>query len=197
MIIVKHKINTLTNLKKIPKIYGVEVDVRFNNKKFILSHENNYKKKKIYLDNFLKEFKHKYLILNLKEQHLAKKLLKYMAQKKIENFFLLDLFPHEIIKLKPKEKICTRFSYYESLKNLDKIKQFSKWVWVDFLNKRKITKSEFKNLKKLGYNVCVVSPEVAGYKSLKLIKNFVLYLKRNKIYPEMICTKKNRLWTSF
>ena len=46
MIIVKHKINTLKNLKKIPKVYGVEVDVRFNNKRFILSHENNYKKKK-------------------------------------------------------------------------------------------------------------------------------------------------------
>tara|TARA_B100000787_G_C16184025_1_gene293532 strand:- start:1265 stop:1858 length:594 start_codon:yes stop_codon:yes gene_type:complete len=197
MIIVKHKVNTLLNLDKIPKNYGVEVDIRLNNKKFILSHYNNSQKNKTYLGKFLKKFNHSYLILNLKEQHLAKKLLNFMKKKKIKNFFLLDLFPHEIIKIKSKKNICTRFSYYEDWRNLDRIKKFSKWVWVDFLDKKKITQHEFKTLKKFGFKICIVSPEVAGYKNLKLIKNFILYLKKNKIYPEMVCTKKNKLWSSF
>lgn len=196
MILVKHKINTL-NLNKISNKHGLEVDVRLFNEKFILSHDNNKKTKKIYLSNFIKKFNHRFLILNVKEQHLAEKLLKYMKKKKFKNFFLLDLFVHEIITLKSKKNICARFSFYENLNDIKLIKNFCKWIWVDFLNAKKITQKEFKILKKLGFNICIVSPEVAGFKNIKIIKNFIYYLKKNKIYPHMVCTKKIKLWSKF
>ncbi len=124
MIIVKHKVNTLLNLDKIPKNYGVEVDIRLNNKKFILSHYNNSQKNKTYLGKFLKKFNHSYLILNLKEQHLAKKLLNFMKKKKIKNFFLLDLFPHEIIKIKSKKTFVQDFHIMKTGEILIELKNF-------------------------------------------------------------------------
>ena len=39
MDIVIHKINTIQELKYIPKKYGVEIDVRAYKKKIVLSHE--------------------------------------------------------------------------------------------------------------------------------------------------------------
>ena len=39
MIVIIHRINKIKELKKIPKKYGVEIDIRSSNKKLILSHD--------------------------------------------------------------------------------------------------------------------------------------------------------------
>lgn len=64
-IIVKHRVNSIKILKKTSKNLGIEVDVRTYNGNLILAHNNYKKKKKIFLREFIKNFNHKFLIVNL------------------------------------------------------------------------------------------------------------------------------------
>ena len=97
MIIVCHRINTIKQLKKIPYNYGVEVDVRDYNNNLILNHDP-FKKGENFL-NYLKYFKHKFIIINIKSEGIEKRVYKILKQKKIFNFFLLDVTIPFIVKL--------------------------------------------------------------------------------------------------
>jgi hypothetical protein len=194
-LIVKHRVNSIKILKKTSKNLGIEVDVRTYNGNLILAHNNYKKKKKIFLREFIKNFNHKFLIVNLKEHNLANKIIKFFANKSIK-YFILDIHPHEIIKVKDKKNICARYSCFEPIHGPLKIKKFAEWVWIDYLNKTLITKKNFSLLYK-NFKTCIVSPEVAGYKNISHIKKMKNFFKRNKIVPHMICTKKTSFWKNF
>jgi len=194
-LIVKHRVNTIKTLKKTSKNLGVEIDVRTYDGNLILAHNNYKNKKKIFLRQFIKNFNHKFLIVNLKEHNLANKIVKFFARKSIK-YFILDMLAHEIIKAKNKKNICTRYSYYETIHSPLKIKKFAQWIWIDYLNKTLITKKSFLLLRK-NFKTCIVSPEVAGYKNISHIEKMKKFFRINKIVPHMICTKKTSLWKNF
>ena len=66
MIKIQHRVNSLKNIKNLNKNFGAEIDIRTFNNKLILNHEPF--KKAVLLDSYLKIFKHKFLILNVKEE---------------------------------------------------------------------------------------------------------------------------------
>ena len=73
MIKIAHRINTISQLKSIPEEYGVEVDIRYNNKDLILHHDlfmvgENF-------DEFLKNFNHKFIILNTKTESIEEAII--------------------------------------------------------------------------------------------------------------------------
>ena len=80
MQIISHRINTSTLLKKTPKFFGIEVDIRSNENKLIIHHDPFEKGEDF--EEWLKCFNHKTLILNVKEEGLEERLLilmdKYM-----------------------------------------------------------------------------------------------------------------------
>ena len=79
MIIIKHRVNTIESLKKTSKEFGVEIDLRSNNKEIYLNHDPFKKGEK--LSNWLKYFKHKLIVLNVKEEGLEKFILKELKKK--------------------------------------------------------------------------------------------------------------------
>ena len=85
-------------------------------------------------------------------------------------------------------KIILRFSTYEKFDL--KIKYFKniKWIWFDFFNNHYISREEYNYIKKYNKKICLVSPELLG-KSKKEVKKFILYLNKNKIFADAICTK--------
>ena len=67
------------------------------------------------------------------------------------------------------------------------------WVWIDYFNKFPLNQNDFIVLKKLGFKVCIVSPEIQGKGTceIDILKNF---LKSNKIFPDAVCTKEIDIW---
>ena len=85
MIIVKHRVNNSKDLIKLNKRFGVEIDLRSQKKDIYLHHEP-FKKGELF-SKWIKNYNHKLIILNVKEEGLEKPILKILRKNKINNFF--------------------------------------------------------------------------------------------------------------
>ena len=103
MEIIIHRINKIRQLKKIPNYFGVEIDIRSYGSKLVLNHDPH--KPGDELDNFLKNYKHGTLVLNIKEAGIEDNVIKKVKKAKIKSFFLLDVeFPYIFKNLNNKKK---------------------------------------------------------------------------------------------
>ena len=186
MILISHRINTIKELKQTNKSYGVEVDLR-DEKRGIYVHHDPFKKGILFKD-YLKNYKHKFIICNIKSERIEFEVINILKKFSIKNYFFLDSsFPMKVICIKNKiYKQSIRLSKYESFpktKFFEKIK----WIWLDTFDgfpKDTLIKS----LKRKKKKICLVSPELHGMKVNKVkIKNF---LKKNHNYIDMVCTRR-------
>ena len=99
-----HRINKINELKKIPKNYGTEIDIRCKGSKLILNHEPH--KNGDRLENYLENYKHKTLVLNVKEAGIENSILKIVKLYSIKSYFLLDVeMPYMYSATKKAKKI--------------------------------------------------------------------------------------------
>ena len=193
MEIIAHRINTIHQLKNLNSNFGVEVDIRSNEKNLIIGHDpfSDY----INLKDWLSFYNHGTLILNVKENGLEEELLKTMLYFNKENFFILEQsFPYILNTIKNGEKRCAvRLSEFESINTVLSLKDKLNWVWIDFLTKFPVDFEIYKILKKNNFKLCIVSPELQGHPNSKCLdlKNFIKY---NKMYFDAVCTKKVKFW---
>ena len=73
MLFICHRVNKVEDLRKIPFEYGVEVDVRDRDQNLILSHDPLSDGE--LFEEYLKDFNHALLVINIKSQHLEVKIL--------------------------------------------------------------------------------------------------------------------------
>lgn len=192
MEIITHKINSIKLLKKIPKKYGVEVDLRTNGSKIILNHEpssggDTFK-------NYLENYNHGTLILNIKEAGIEEEVLSLVIKNKIKSYFLLDVempFLFDIAK-KRKRKIAVRFSEFESIETVKNFKKRAEWIWIDTVTKLPIYKQNISIIKK--FKSCIVCPERWGRK--KDIKKYKKKLDQLNFIPDAVMTSFSciKLW---
>jgi hypothetical protein len=179
-----HRINKIKNLKLIPIKYGTEIDIRSKGSKLILNHEpfNNGDQ----LENYLENYEHKTLVLNLKEAGIEKEVLKLVKQYLINSFFLLDVeMPYMYsATIKGQKNIAVRFSEYESLDLTKYFQNKLNWVWIDTATKLPINMNNIKILSK--FKSCIVCPERWGRK--KDIKNYKKKLLKLKFKPTSVMT---------
>ncbi len=186
---IAHRINTIKELKQVPKEFGVEVDLRDYGKRLVLQHDP-FKSGEDFAD-YLKHYRHGTLILNIKSERIEYKVLELMKRYKIKEYFFLDnSFPMINALIKAREnKIAVRFSEFESLDTILTLERKVRWVWVDCFTKLPINKKNFTQLKKAGFKLCLVSPELQGRpKDIRKYRNF---LDKERIFFDAICTK---LW---
>lgn len=186
MEIIIHRVNKISQLKKIPQNYGVEIDLRSYKKKIILSHDP--KKNGVSLDLFLKNYNHGTLVLNIKEAGIEDEVLSKVKKKGLKNFFLLDVeIPYIFKCIKSNKKIfALRCSHYEPIIGLKKYKNFFNWLWLDSIKKIKFSKSDLNTLKK--FKICFVCPERWGRPSE--INYYKKYFKSKSIKVDAIMTSK-------
>ena len=190
-----HRVNTIKYLKKVPTEFGVEVDIRSFNNKVIISHEPLLNG--IEFEEWINFYNHNFLILNIKEEGLEKYVLDILKKYKIRNFFFLDQsFPFLLKTINSGEKRCAiRISEFESIDSAYNLAGKIEWVWIDYFNKFPLNHKDFLELKKLGYKICIVSPEIQGKENYE-IKILINFLKENKIIPDAVCTRELDLWGS-
>ena len=193
MIIIKHRVNTSKELKKLSINFGAEIDLRSNNKDVYLHHDP-FKKGELF-SNWIKYFKHKLLVLNVKEEGLEQKIVSILKKNNIRNFFFHDQTFSSLLKNMHKTKVSIRYSEFEDLKKIDKLFDSIKWVWLDNFNEIKINRKFYSFIKKKKVKICIVSPELVKKSRSKEIKKIKSYLKKNKYIVDAVCTKNSELWS--
>ena len=145
---------------------------------------------------WIKFYRHKFLILNVKEEGLEKDLIDLMYFYDIKNYFFLDQsFPFMLKYSKLcKKKSAIRLSEYEDVNTCLKVDKFCKWVWVDCFNKFLLTKKIYQLLKEKKFKICLVSPELQGRFDEKEIKWILNNIKKNNFKIDAVCTKCTELW---
>ena len=193
MLIIHHRRNTINSLKAVNSHLGVEVDIRSFGNKLIINHDPF--KESINFEDWLIYYKHKFLILNVKEEGLEEPLILLMEKYNIKNFFFLDQsFPLLIKTIFIGEKRTSiRVSEYESIETALKLSGKAEWVWVDFFNYFPLDYESFLKLNVANFKLCLVSPELQGH-SYKKVDNLKNELKRMKINFDAVCTKNPNLW---
>lgn len=155
-----HRVNTIEKLRSIPSQYGAEIDLRAHGSQLYLHHDA-FSQGDLFED-YLNEYQHGLLILNIKESGIEDEVLRLVRSKGLRNFFLLDVeFPYLFRAAQAGERaIAARYSETEPLEAVDPFKEMIDWVWVDTMTQlpfKKNLKDRWPQLK-----TCLVCPERWG-----------------------------------
>lgn len=188
---ISHRINNIHELGDIDNQFGVELDLRDDHKsgKLILSHDPFLDGE--YFEDYLKEYKHGTMILNIKSERVEIECLKLIEKYEISKYFFLDSsFPmiYFLNKEYNNKNIACRFSEYEPIEQFLAIKDKVKYIWIDCFTKFSLTLKIYKIIKNLDdTKICLVSPDLQ--KQPQKIKEYRDYIILNNIIPDMICCK--------
>jgi hypothetical protein len=185
---IAHRINTVKELRELSTEYGVELDLRDDLNGRIYIQHNPFEPGEDF-EEYLKEYHHGTMILNVKSERIELKILELLQKYDVKSYFFLDSsFP--MIKLlsdKGEYNIALRFSELEGLDTIRNMSGKAKWVWVDCFTKLPINLEIYKELKQLGYKLCMVSPELEAQP--EKLKEYKVYLEKEGIVMDAVCTK--------
>jgi hypothetical protein len=187
MIYVAHRVNTINELKKIPEIYGVEVDLRDCGNEIVLQH-NPFIGGELFED-YLRNYRHRLLILNIKSERIEFRVLKLLKRYGVRDYFFLDSsFPMIFQLFKHGEyNTAVRLSEFESIDTVMRVQGLVKWVWVDCFTKFVLRGKEYEAMKRARFSMCLVSPELQGRHDD--IVEHCSELDNQRIIPDAVCTK--------
>ena len=180
-----HRINSINELKKIKKSYGVEIDIRSNGSKLILNHEPFVKGESFI--NYIDEYKHGTLVLNIKEAGIENTVLKLVKQRPyITSYFLLDVeFPYIYVASRQGEKnIAIRYSEDESIDTVKNYINKLNWVWIDTNSRLPIDQENIQTLN--NFKKCMVCP--SRWQQTYKISQYLKFLKKNNFKIDAIMT---------
>lgn len=193
---IHHRINTISDLQNVPIDCGIEFDVRDSAGEIIVTHDPFTTGPKF--EDFIKEFKHKFMVVNIKSERIEEPIIKLLKDHDIENYFLLDCGFPMIYGLSNMghDKLSLRFSEFEGLYTIKKMAGKVKWVWVDCFTKFILDRETSVELKQMGYKICIVGPDLQSQP--EKIEEYRDYMKFNNIIFDAICTKgyNSQRWKS-
>ncbi len=184
---IAHRINTISELKAIPKACGIEVDLRPWDDDIILEHDPFVKGE--LFEDLLKNFDHGTIVLNIKSERIEYRVKELLRKYKIDDYFFLDSSIPMINQLsnEGEKKIAVRFSELEVIDNLSIFKGRVDWVWVDCFTKFILTKEIEEKIHEMGFKICIVSPELQKREGeLSKHKNII---DSNEIKIDAVCSK--------
>jgi hypothetical protein len=194
MLIISHRVNSISELINTPLDFGVEVDVRSWEDQIILNHEP-FEKGELF-KKWLKNFNHPLIILNVKNEGIETRAIKELQEANSNiNYFLLDQsFPMLVRTIKSNlHTTAMRISDLEGLQHFENIKP--KWVWLDshsgdwdylFDSVEVIAKS--------GTKICIASPELHGRNPEVEINQIKGIFKSKSLDIDAVCTKIPNKW---
>ena len=193
MKIILHRVNNVSDLKDIPKEFGVEIDIRSSNGNLILQHDP-YKNGENFND-WLDFWRGQFLVLNVKEEGLEEAILKTLLDRKIENYFFLDQsFPFLVKTIRSGNlNVSVRVSDFESLQTA--ISVDCNWVWVDcFKGNWDFLKNVIPILVESKKKICLVSPELVRKSFEEELRALKLVLQSSNLLIDAVCTKSAAYW---
>lgn len=194
MILVRHRRNTLDELRATDPSLGIEVDIRSHGSRLIIHHDAFVDGEDF--ERWLDGYRHRLLILNVKEEGLEDRLIALMRERGIEDWFFLDQsFPFLVKTARRGEARCAvRVSEFESIDTAMTLAGKVRWIWVDCFTRFPLDGAQAAALQAAGFSLCLVSPELQGRDATTEIPALRELLAREGIAPEAVCTKEPALW---
>lgn len=194
MIIVSHRRNTTKQLRDTAPELGVEVDIRSCGQRLIIHHDAFADGEDF--ETWLGAYRHRLLILNVKEEGLEDRLIGLMQAHGIDAYFFLDQsFPFLVRTARRGESRCAvRVSEFESIDTAMTLAGKVSWIWVDCFTHFPLDGVQAKTLHDAGFRLCLVSPELQGRDGAVEIPALRALLQREGIVPDAVCTKEPALW---
>lgn len=194
MILVRHRRNTAEELRATPTEYGVELDLRSHGDRLIVHHDAFVDGEDF--ERWLDDYRHRLLILNVKEEGLEQRLIALMRERGIEDWFFLDQsFPFLIRTARTGESRCAvRVSEFESIDTALTLAGHVRWIWVDCFTRFPLDRAQADRLHAAGFALCLVSPELQGRDAATEIPALRALLAREGIVADAVCTKEPDLW---
>ena len=185
---IAHRINTVEELKKLPTEYGVELDLRDSLDGRIYIQHNPFEPGENF-DEYLKEYHHGTMILNIKSERIELKILEMLPSYDVKSYFFLDSsFPMIWMLSNQGEKnIALRISEVEGMDTARNMAGKVNWIWVDCFTRIPIDKAQADELRRLGYKLCLVSPELEGRDAD--IEKYKKLIEDQGMTFDAICTK--------
>jgi len=190
MLIIEHRKNKITELENVPVHHGVEIDIRSYGDRLVLHHDPFCEGEDF--EKWLKSYRHQFIILNVKEEGIEKRVQELLDQRNIKDYFYLDLsFPFLVKRMfSGEQKIAVRFSEYESIETCLSLAGKVEWVWVDCFSRFPLDEEAFRRLSR-HFKICLVSPELVGrQEEIKIIQGQIEGMK-----IDAICTKLPEMWS--
>ena len=160
MKIVIHRVNTVAELRTIPPEFGAEIDLRADGSRLILNHEPRPEGERF--EDFLAEYRHGLLVLNIKEAGIEDEVLRLVRARGVPEFFLLDVeFPYIYRATRRGERaIALRYSEEESIMTVRHYAGRADWVWIDTFTRLPLDPTVIEAL--ASFHTCLVCPERWG-----------------------------------
>lgn len=189
MIIVKHRVNTVEDLKKTPRELGIEIDIRESGGKLVLSHEafeggTNF-------EEFLTHYSHAFMIIDVKEEGIEGKIIELMKKHGIIDYFLLNVNFPTILELASEgfRNMSARLSEYESIPH--GLEGKCDWLFIETFTKIPFDTESYKYLKE-HFKLCLLSPDRFGRP--EDIPEYAKYMKENGMHIDAVLTKRTDEW---
>jgi hypothetical protein len=195
MVKILHRVNTLDELIKVNKLYGVEVDVHAYGEKLIV-HHNAFENGPA-LSDWLSLCGDRLVIFNIKEEGIEGQVREMVLESGVTNFMLLDLSFPALMKMTNmgESRVAIRISEYESVENALLLESKIDWVWLDCFKGFPLSAEEFQILRSSSYKICLVSPELHGLPRDKNdIYSFQKIMETIGAEVDAVCTKFPELW---
>ncbi len=184
-----HRVNTISEMSMVNTKFGLEIDIVYENGQLLLKHSpQDLLNENTELEKYLKKYKHKRLILNIKSSGIEEEVIS-MTKKYTDDFLLLDVeFPFIIKNYKKFGKyFLLRISKYEAINNLEYFRNYIDWVWLDTYEEF-MFKNEFKEKINL-FNICLVSIE--RWNQDYEVDNFIREIKEKNLNIKAVMTDLN------
>lgn len=186
---IAHRINTAEELAKLPSEYGVELDLRDDQKGNVYIAHNPFEQGEDF-EQYLRQYHHGMMILNVKSERIEFRIMELLKQYRIENFFFLDSsFPMiYLLGTMGEHRIALRYSEFEALDTIRNMQGSAEWIWIDCFTRLPVTQESYRELKDMGYKLCLVSPELQGREGdIEAYRNG---LEKEGIVLDAVCTKE-------
>lgn len=190
---IAHRINTVKELRGLDSRYGVELDLRDNLDGRIYISHNPFESGDDF-EEYLKEYHHGLMILNIKSERIEHRVLELLDKYSVLRYFFLDSsFP--MIKLLTdmgEHHIALRFSELEGLDTIRNMAGKAEWVWVDCFSRMPLDKESYKEMRELGYKLCLVSPDLVG--QAEKIDIYRKQLENDSLFIDAVCAKVHNVY---
>jgi len=192
MEIIAHRINSIKELKKVPKDYGLEVDLRDYNNQLILQHDPFQNGENF--EEYLKHYNHGTIILNIKSEGIEFRVIELLVKYKVKRYFFLDCSFPMIYSLSEvgEKNIALRLSEFEGMDTIMAMKGRINWAWIDCFNHFPLDSDKYRKIKRDGLRICLVSPELQKQKD-KIIEHIKI-IKNNNFKIDAVCSKHPSIW---
>ena len=197
-LVVAHRRNTPDQLTQTPRELGVEMDLRSQGDRLVVTHEPF--DDGVDFEEWLDSYDHAFLVANVKEEGLEERVEAALAARGIEEWTYLDQsFPFLVKTLRRGETRCmVRISEYESVKTalalVPPLVPRPRWVWLDSFTGELPSARDLAGLARASLRIMVVSPELQARDPEPEVAGIRHRLAAAGLELDAVCTKRPELW---